>query len=199
MNRSRSTNSPDWAHTSESLSLAGSWSHSTQLHSQTATAQPGEPPTAPQARRGKAAQRKLYLRARITARRWVRYVGCQAPNLTHPPVGGHLSPVPAPSDTGRTHPPQKFESPRSPTVPDAVDLMAAKASPPQRERGVGAGQMRASEACDDIRYVSTTGCDPWVLAIAQRSSARQSTDTGGFGPMGSCRSSRASRRLHSSN
>ena len=39
---------------------------------------------------------------------------------------------------------------RSPTVPDAVDPMA-KASPPQRERGVGAGQARASEACDDIR------------------------------------------------
>ena len=47
--------------------------------------------------------------------------------------------------------------------------------------------------------VFTTGCDPWVLAIALRPSSRQSTDTGGFGPMGSCRSSRASRRLHSSN
>ena len=47
--------------------------------------------------------------------------------------------------------------------------------------------------------VLTTGCDPWVLAIAKRPSSRQSTDTGGFGPMGSCRSSRASRRLHSSN
>ena len=41
---------------------------------------------------------------------------------------------------------------RSPMVPDAVELMA-KASPPQRERGVGAGQARASEACDDIRYL----------------------------------------------
>ena len=47
--------------------------------------------------------------------------------------------------------------------------------------------------------VLTTGCNPWVLAIAPRPSSRQSTDTGGFGPMGSCRSSRASRRLHSSN
>jgi hypothetical protein len=47
--------------------------------------------------------------------------------------------------------------------------------------------------------VSTTGCDPWVLAIAKRPSSRQSTDTGCFWPMGSCRSSRASRRLHSSN
>ena len=44
---------------------------------------------------------------------------------------------------------------RSPTVPDAVDPMA-KASPPQRERGVGAGQARASEACDDIRYIART-------------------------------------------
>ena len=88
-------------------------SHRNHVHThKPATAQPGEPPTAPQARRGKAAQRKLYLRARITARRWVRYVGCQAPDLTHPPVGGHLSPVPAPSDTARTHPPQKFESTR---------------------------------------------------------------------------------------
>ena len=89
-------------------------SHRKHVHThKPATAQPGEPPTAPQARRGKAAQRKLYLRARITARRWVRYVGCQAPDLTHPPVGGHLSPVPAPSDTARTHPPQKFESAES--------------------------------------------------------------------------------------
>ena len=38
--------------------------------------------------------------------------------------------------------------------------------------------------------VLTTGCNPWVLAIALRPSSRQSTDTGGFGPMGSCRSSR---------
>ena len=51
---------------------------------------------------------------------------------------------------------------RSPTVPDAVDLMA-KASPPQRERGVGAGQERASEACDDIRYLV-----PSVFALKLR-------------------------------
>ena len=47
--------------------------------------------------------------------------------------------------------------------------------------------------------ILTTGYNPWVLAIAKRPSSRQSTDTGGLGPMGSCRSSRASRRLHSSN
>ena len=35
---------------------------------------------------------------------------------------------------------------RSPAVHDVA------ASPPQRERGVGAGQARASEARDDIRY-----------------------------------------------
>ena len=46
--------------------------------------------------------------------------------------------------------------------------------------------------------VPTTGCNPWVLAIALRPPSRQSTDTGGFGPMRSCRSARASRRLHSS-
>ena len=38
--------------------------------------------------------------------------------------------------------------------------------------------------------VPTTGCNPWVLAIALRPSSRQSTDTGGFGPMRSCRSAR---------
>ena len=47
--------------------------------------------------------------------------------------------------------------------------------------------------------VPITGCNAWVLAIAQRPSSRQSTDTGGFGPMRSCRSARASLRLHSSN
>ena len=39
---------------------------------------------------------------------------------------------------------------RSPAVRDVADLMAM-ASPPQRERGVGAGQARATDACDDIR------------------------------------------------
>ena len=42
---------------------------------------------------------------------------------------------------------------RSPAVPDAANPMAI-ASSPQRERGVGAGQTRASEAYDDIRYGS---------------------------------------------
>ena len=37
--------------------------------------------------------------------------------------------------------------------------------------------------------VPINGCNAWVLAIAKRPSSRQSTDTGGFGPMGSCRSS----------
>ena len=67
------------------------------------------------------------------------------------------------------------------------------------DRKAGSADDKDQWAWVSADTVPTTGCDPWVLAIAKRPSSRQSTDTGGFGPMGSCRSSRTSRRLHSSN
>ena len=86
---------------------------------------------------------------------------------------------------------------RSPTVPDAVDPMA-KASPPQRERGVGAGQARASEACDDIRYGSAgspvlphaaTRTDETVRADATTVAGERTNDP----HVSSCRQARSTK------